>query len=734
MLLLQTAVRQGNSVLVNDCLCHIKLDTEVLSLLSCSSAPMEPGWRPVIEALPVEERKLLKDAKTSEVGRNLLRGAIKYNQLRFVDFLMSCGFFFAQPDFMELLSVATEAGQTSTVEQLLRSHKSLPLTSHPNIDTPLHGASARGFTRIAKLLLARGASVSARGFSQDTPVHLAANNEHIEVLRLLVEENSKTARIRVPPARNEDQENADSIGERENESPGPPDPNNALEIENDSNSIPLEVAIRSGNDAIVSLLLRNTQRTTVLKRDLLHIASRRENLNVLQLLLNDQEIERNRKNDDGWYALEIACHAASFDVAQMLIKHGAEAWPPEPMIFDYPFARLAHIDDKANATRLAELLMSQSRPAKSVLSRMLVWVADGANEMLIATLLNAGADKNATDSYKRTALHSCALSGNEAGLRLLLLRGADSSTVDVSGDSPLADATAGAHFNIMRLLLERGERLSLENAEEALSTLTGRGTDETVEALKAILESQEELHETETLNKCFRIALRRNDSQLVSLLLDYGASKSYKNPSGYGSALHECAYYGNVKMARLLLEHPSEFSGDMVNSLAGRYFTPLIAAVSWDYQKLSERSKKDKLRERRLLRQTKMVEFLISRGGNKLLKGGKYGTMLGAAVATGEPELFNYIVSKLGFDKTVVDDEGRNAAHIGSSRLNERDNISTLRILPEELLWTLDKHGRLPLHFARGGQRLNILKDLLCCGISETKINQADGDGWTPLH
>lgn len=117
----------------------------------------------------------------------------------------------------------------------------------------------------------------------------------------------------------------------------------------------------------------------------------------------------------------------------------------------------------------------------------------------------------------------------------------------------------------MRLLLERGERLSLKAAEVSLSKMAKSETDEAVEALKAILESQEELRGTEALNKCFRVALRRNDSHLVSLLLDYGTGKSHKSLRGnFGSALHECAYYGNVKMARLLLDHPSKFSCNMV--------------------------------------------------------------------------------------------------------------------------------------------------------------------------
>jgi ankyrin repeat protein len=267
--------------------------------------------------------------------------------------------------------------------------------------------------------------------------------------------------------------------------------------------------------------------------------------------------------------------------------------------------------------------------------------------------------------------------------------------------------------------------------------LTRRGE---IVALETILELQEDLCGTEVLNKCFHVALRHNEDKLVTLLLSYGVDPNFESAKRYyGSALHECAYYGNVTMARALLGHPGGVKDNMVNSLVGQYHTPLIAAVSWKYQKLSRNSRKIKPVKQRLIKQRKMVEYLIEQGGNPMIKGGRYGTMLNAAVAAGEPDLVTFILDKVGFDVHEEDDEGRSAAHIGCSALNERDTTDNLRVLCKKfgssgLLLATDKHGRLPLHFACGSQRLDVLHYLLSDSMSKDKINEPDNDGWTPLH
>ncbi|KAI4644047.1 uncharacterized protein J4E78_009630 [Alternaria triticimaculans] len=744
MSLLNTAVRQANSELVKACLPHVTVDIKLLSLLPYDSVSLGPGWTTIVEALPPAELELLKDGTASPIAKEILGGAIRHGQHHFVDFLMHCDFCFPQPDFVQLLYVATKAGQRSTVKRLLESHKSTSLVCESSVDTALHCASACGFTEIAELLLARGASVSAKESTQDTPLHLAANYGHLEVLRSLIEANKTAVRSHISNVSTEGVENPSNEGvemasdsETSGNVPAPPPATiDALEMQNESRSIPLEVAIRSGDEAVVALLLDHTPRAMVLEREPLHIASRCENLDVLRLVMQYGGINLDRRTDSGWYALEIACSMERLEVARILLEHGATAWPPDTETYDYPFSRLSYSENTPEVTKLAELLTNgNNRPAKSVLTSMLLYMAGQPNEVLIATLLDAGADRDATDAWERTAAHVSAMNGNESVLRVLLMRGAETSTMDKDGQSPLAEATAIAHLGCMRLLLQRGDRLSRKTAEATLLKMMRTENKEILEALKMMLERHEELRGAEVLCECFHAALRQNNGEVVSLLLDYGANEIYTARKGtFGSAIHECAYYGNVKMARDLLDHKSAVRGTTVNHLAGQYWTPLIAAVSWRYPKSPQNSKGKALRQRRLLRQMNMVELLINRGGKPKWTGGRFGTMLNAAVANGEPDLVRYLIDKVGFKVDEVDDEGRSAAHVGCSSLNGRESIHTLNVLPKELLWTADNYKRLPLHFACSGQNRGILESLFYHNLTAEQVNLADEDGWTSLH
>jgi ankyrin repeat protein len=259
-------------------------------------------------------------------------------------------------------------------------------------------------------------------------------------------------------------------------------------------------------------------------------------------------------------------------------------------------------------------------------------------------------------------------------------------------------------------------------------------------ALREVLELQENLRGTEILRRCFHLALRNNNSEIVSFKLQHDPAVMVRSSTKkFGSPLHECAYYGNIKMARVLLEHPGWVRSEMVTVRLDIIIHPHIAALSWKYKTLAWRTKKSELLTERLTRQRNMVEFLWDEKSDVRIYGGKYGTMLNAAAVNGDPEFVSYVLDEVGFNVQDADHEGCTAAHLSCSSKNLRNSTDTLDLLIEkagsaDILLKTNSFGRLPIHFACGGQRDGTLEYLLPEDISEIDVNVADNDGWTPLH
>ncbi|KAI1126705.1 ankyrin repeat-containing domain protein [Nemania abortiva] len=659
LLCLSTAVRQGDGMLAGECIRHMQLDAQLLSDLLSTSSCLEGGIVSVLRGIAHTERSFLDGEEVSQIMKRLLHRAARYSHFQLINLLLGYNLGLTQSEVTDILKIS------------------------------LHRASAHNFLAIAQALLESGVSPLETTANGDTPAHVAARAGHFDIVRLLNQ-------YRIEP----DEE----FGAREI--------TNALDVVNKAGQIPIEVAVTCEHEATVALLLRITPRRTLLSRHyLLHNAILHGQLELVEFLLNIPDldvdwVDRNRHET----ALIIACEMGSTSIVRKLLERGAKSWPT--MLTYSPWARLCLAKDESARSEIANLLVSEPYgPGDEMRMMALHNTARLGKEDLMVALLNAGADKNAR-WFGSTPMHQASEKGHENAVRVLLMRGVDQTVLDDRNRTPLFLAAQGGHLGVLRLLMEGGGRCSLED----LTMLTGKGK---LEVLKVILKYQEELRGSKILAECLRIALRTYNHAIVNLLLDYDADTDSESARGcHGNAIHECAYYGNIKMARLLLDYHDGVTGETVNS-----------------------GHQGSLQSQRLAEQQEMIKYLIEKSGDVHNEGGKFGTILNAAASGGEPDLVTCILDEADFDIQDVDEEGRSAAHLACSSLNRQDSTDMLELISEraggpEIFWRPDKHGRLPLHFACGGGRRQVVQYLLSAEIrnGDDCMHRCDNDGWTPLH
>ncbi len=156
-------------------------------------------------------------------------------------------------------------------------------------------------------------------------------------------------------------------------------------------------------------------------------------------------------------------------------------------------AEIEFAADRGNADvarRLAAYLHERGDAAAAAkqLGMALLAAARAGHANVAAVLLEGGADVNALDDSKKTALHWNAMWGKRDRMRLfevLHAAGADLDRLDVDGVCPLVYAVAGGFTDLVHALLNAGARVHPENAFPPLFQAAYDGKPELVEILLA---------------------------------------------------------------------------------------------------------------------------------------------------------------------------------------------------------------------------------------------------------
>lgn len=163
-------------------------------------------------------------------------------------------------------------------------------------------------------------------------------------------------------------------------------------------------------------------------------------LSLVKLLI-EQGTPVNKSCDfNRWTALHAATHKGYVEIAEFLIKHGADV----------------NVKDKDGYTAL-------HNTADSFLKGFPRKRTEVDRNRIAALLLKHGANVNATTNHGETVLHGAALTNNVGLVQFLLKKGADSNIQQSQGITPLHFAlSAGENrLEVVRLLLSHGADLNV---------------------------------------------------------------------------------------------------------------------------------------------------------------------------------------------------------------------------------------------------------------------------------
>ena len=359
-------------------------------------------------------------------------------------FLIECGAALQFTDGTHALHIASLNGNPSVLQELLDLIE--PVSAIDIADkqqqTALHYSASNENLAVTELLLQSGLDVNARDEHGLRALHLAALNQNPAVTELLIASGADVN------AQSEDGRTA------------------------------LHFAVANPNPSIVQVLI-NAGADARLLDDFGQTAANRAidegNSKIIKALshgsdLSDAEViiaigEESRQAVEGILSdvpdkllnlyLQISLLNSERGVAQLLLERGAKI----------ESASLAGLNPNPDVMALlVEAGADVNATDESGLHLMHI-AAQNRNPAIAGLLLEQGVKLNVLDRERRTPLHYAALNANPSVLRLLLEAGAEPNAEDRAGQRPLHMAALNTNPVVAEILIEEGGKLSAEDED-----------------------------------------------------------------------------------------------------------------------------------------------------------------------------------------------------------------------------------------------------------------------------
>ncbi|GBL99074.1 Ankyrin-1 [Araneus ventricosus] len=330
------------------------------------------------------------------------------------------------------LHIAATEGRETSVEFFLSQRKMFVDAFDNNYCTPLHLAAQRGHSQIVEILLKFKASTRVKDVNGYSPIHYAIKNGHENSAMILLTRD----------------ENVDA---------------NVT----DSGLTALHIAVEKCNLNFIEYLIQAGANVNTISDRFstpLHLAVRRGNLKIVEfLILHGAKI--NAKRIDGTTPLHYAVLYGHLHVTKLLLKKGActtamdniKKWTP--LMFAFQNASCDMVDQllNVNGNAINQKVLG--------MTHLHLAAKSGHNNAVLSFLRSNSHSTdyiNIRDFSGFTALHLSVLCNRLDTTKLLLNKGADMKARDSDGCTPLIIAAEKGNVDLVQLLIHMKSELDSE--------------------------------------------------------------------------------------------------------------------------------------------------------------------------------------------------------------------------------------------------------------------------------